>query len=164
MPITGLDLYGLEKGKLFALFLDKKTIFGVYDNPSQAARSIDGRSDSKYISRYINLERPVSVGPSKEPIYFVMNPDWKTDLKGRVGARPTERKKSSKSRSIVLVDTLNNTALLFDTVADMMRFLGRKSVTDTGFVKKYMNPTKLYKGQYEFHFESDFTGIITGKG
>ena len=55
MPITGLDLYGLEKGKLFALFLDKKTIFGVYDNPSQAARSIDGRSDSKYISRYINL-------------------------------------------------------------------------------------------------------------
>ena len=46
----------------------------------------------------------------------------------------------------------------------MSRFLGRKSVTDTGFVKKYMNPTKLYKGQFEFYYESDFTGIITGKG
>ena len=46
----------------------------------------------------------------------------------------------------------------------MSRFLGRKSVTDTGFVKKYMNPTKLYKGQFEFYYESDFTGTITGKG
>lgn len=52
----------------------------------------------------------------------------------------------------------------FDTVSDMMSYLGRKSVTDTGFVKKYMNPTKLYKGQYEFYYESDFTGTITGKG
>ena len=164
MQLTGVDLYGFEKGKLFALLLDKKSIFGVYNNASQAAKSLDGKSESKYISRYINLERPVLVGPEKEPVYFVMNPDWKTDLKGRVGARPSKRKRSSISRSIVLVDVLNNSSIIFETISDMSRFLGRKSVTDTGFVKKYMNPTKLYKGQFEFYYESDFTGTITGKG
>lgn len=75
MVITGVDLYALAKGKLFALLLDKKSLFGVYDNPSQAAMSLDGKSDSRYISRYINLERPVAVGEDKTPVYFVMNPD-----------------------------------------------------------------------------------------
>ena len=164
MQLTGVDLYAFEKGKLFALLLDKKSIFGVYNNPSQAARILDGKSDSRYISRYINLERRVLIGSNKEPVYFVMNPEWKTDLKGRVAARPSIRKKSSRSRSIVLVDTLKNNALLFETVSDMSRFLGRNSTKDTGFVKKYMNPTKLYKGRYEFYYESDFKGTITGKG
>jgi chemotaxis signal transduction protein len=164
IPITEIDLYKLEKGKLFALLLDKKSIFGVYDNPSQAAKSLDGKAESKYISRYINLEYPVSVGPDKEPVYFVMNPEWKADLKGRVAARPSERKKSSRSKPIVLVDTSNNMALLFDTVSELSRYLGRNSITDTKYVKQYMNPTKLYKGKYEFYYESDFTGTITGKG
>lgn len=165
MPIiTSVDLYKLEKGKLFALLLDKKSIFGIYNSPSQAAKSLDGKSDSKYISRYINLERPVSVGPDQEPVYFVMNPEWKRDSKGRIAARPSERKRSSKSKSIVLLDVLNNTALLFETVSDMSRYLGRNSVTDTGYVKKYMNPHKLYKGQFEFYYESDFKGRISGKG
>lgn len=164
MPITGIDLYELEKGKLFAFLLDKKTIFGVYPNASQAAKSLDGKSDNKYINRYINLERPVLVGPDREPVYFVMNPEWKSDLKGRIGTRTTERKKSSRSKAIVLVDVLNNTALLFDTVSDMSRYLGRKALTDTGYVNKYMNPTKLYKNRYEFYYESDYTGVITGKG
>jgi hypothetical protein len=165
MPIvTSVDLYKLEKGKLFALLLDKKSIFGIYNSPSQAAKSLDGKSDSKYISRYINLERPVSVGPDQEPVYFVMNPEWKRDSKGRIAARPSERKRSSKSKSIVLLDVLNNTALLFETVSDMSRYLGRNSVTDTGYVKKYMNPHKLYKGQFEFYYESDFKGTISGKG
>jgi hypothetical protein len=53
---------------------------------------------------------------------------------------------------------LNNTALLFYTVSDMSRYLGRKALTDTGYVKKYMNPTKLYKDRYEFYYESDYTG------
>lgn len=73
--ITGVDLYNLAKGKLFALLLDKKTLFGVYVGPSQAAKSLDGKLDSRYISRYINLERPVIVGQDKTPVYFVMNPD-----------------------------------------------------------------------------------------
>lgn len=75
MTITGVDLYALAKGKLFALSLDKKSLFGIYDNPSKAAMSLDGRSDSRYISRYINLERPVAVGEDKTPVYFIMNPD-----------------------------------------------------------------------------------------
>jgi hypothetical protein len=86
------------------------------------------------------------------------------DIKGRMAARPKGRVRSRLSKSIVLVDVINNSALLFETVGDMSAFLGRKSITDTGFVKKYMNPTKLYKNQYEFHYESDFKGTITGKG
>ena len=163
LPITGVDLYALVKGKLFALLLDKKSLFGVYDNPSQAAKSLDGKSDSRYISRYINIERPVVVGQDKVSVYFVMNPDWKSDLAGRIAARSSERKKSSISKSIVLVDVLNNSALVFDTVSDMSRYLGRKSLTDTGYVKKYMNPTKLYKSRYEFHYLNEFSGTITGK-
>jgi hypothetical protein len=75
LTITGVDLYALPKGKLFALLLDKKSLFGVYDNPTQAAKSLDGKSDSRYISRYINLERPVVVGQDKTSVYFVMNPN-----------------------------------------------------------------------------------------
>ena len=75
MTISEVDLYALEKGKLFALLLDKKSLFGIYNNPSQAAKSLDDKSDSRYISRYINLERPVVVGQDKTPVYFVMNPD-----------------------------------------------------------------------------------------
>nr|YP_009072388.1 truncated GIY-YIG endonuclease [Sclerotinia borealis]AHX83030.1 truncated GIY-YIG endonuclease [Sclerotinia borealis] len=164
MTITGVDLYALAKGKLFALSLDKKSLFGIYDNPSKAAMSLDGRSDSRYISRYINLERPVAVGEDKTPVYFIMNPDWKTDIIGRIAARPGERKKSGRSRSIVLVDVLNKSALVFSTVSNMSRYIGRNALTDTGYVKKYMNPTKLYKGRYEFHYRDEFTGTITGKG
>lgn len=163
-PITDVDLDALEKGKLFALCLDKKTVYGVYESPTHAASSLDGKSESKYIGRYINTERPVSVGPDQEPVFFVMNPEWKIDIKGRIAARPLSRKRSSRSRAIVLVDVTNNSALLFDTVGDLLVFLGHKSTADTGFVKDYMNPTKLYKKQYEFHYESDFTGTITGKG
>ena len=167
MTITEVDLYALEKGKLFALLLDKKSLFGIYYNPSQAAKSLDDKSDSRYISRYINLERPVVVGQDKTPVYFVMNPDWKSNIIGRIAARPGDaqaRKKSSRSRSIVLVDVLNQSALVFETVSDMSKYLGRNALTDTGYVKKYMNPTKLYKGRYEFHYQDEFTGTITGKG
>lgn len=162
--ITGVDLHALAKGKLFALLLNKKSLFGIYDNPNQAAKILDGKSDSRYISRYVNLERAVVVGQDKTPVYFVMNPDWKSDITGRIAARSSEWKISSRSRSIVLVDVLNQSALVFNTVSDMSRYLGRKALTDTGYVKKYMNPTKLYKGRYEFHYWDEFTGTITGKG
>lgn len=131
---------------------------------SQAAKILDNKSDSRYISRYVNLERPVAVGQDRTHVYFVMNPDWKSDIIGRISARPSERKKSSRSISIVLVDVLNQSALVFNTVSDMSRYLGRKALTNTGYVKKYMNPTKLYKGRYEFYYLDDFTGTITGKG
>jgi hypothetical protein len=163
-PITGVDLLALEKGKLIALCLDKKTVYGVYDNPSRAALSLDGKSECKYIRRYINLERPVKVGPEQEPVFFVMHPEWKTDVKGRKGARLPERKRSSRSKSVVLVNIKDNSALLFETVSDMAVYLGRKASTNTTFVKDYMKPTKLYKNQYEFYYESDFKGTITGKG
>lgn len=103
-PISDVDLYALDKGKLFALNLDKETLYGIYDNPSHAALTLDNKSDNKYIRRYINLERPVIVGSNKDSVYFVMNPDWKNDIIGRIADRPGGRKKSSLSKSIVLVD------------------------------------------------------------
>lgn len=90
----------------------KANVFNcIFVAESQAAKSMDGKSDSRYISRYINLERPVAVGQDRTPVYFVMNPEWKSDLTGRIAARPSERKKSSRSKSIVLVDVLNGSAL-----------------------------------------------------
>lgn len=112
VPVSDIDLYSLEKGKLYAISKDKKSIYGVFDNPSKAAKSLDNKSDSRYIRRYINLERLVTVGKNKDSVYFVINPDWKNDLKGRRGARNNERKLSSRARSIVLVDVVNNTSLL----------------------------------------------------
>ena len=152
-------------GKLVALNSAKDPInyYGVFKNPAEAALILDNKSEYKYISRYINLERMVEVTSNKDLVYFVMNPDWKSDLAGRIAARSSERKKSSISKSIVLVDVLNNSALVFDTVSDMSRYLGRKALTDTGYVKKYMNPTKLYKSRYEFHYLNEFSGTITGK-
>ena len=58
---------------------------------------------------------------------------------------------------------LNNIALFFDTVSYISIYLVRKALTDTGYVKKYMNPTKLYKSRYEFHYLNEFSGTITGK-
>lgn len=162
--ISGVNLTDLEKGKLYALCMDKKTIYGVYTNSREAAITLDGRSDSRYISRYINKEYPITVSEDQEPVFFVMHPEWLEDTKGRIGVRAPGRKRSGLSKSIVLVDTLNNTALSFETVSDLSAFLGRKSFTDTNYVKKYMYPTKLYKNQYEFYYEEDFKGTITGQG
>lgn len=52
-----------------------------------------------------------------------MNPDWKNDIIGRIADRPSGRKKSSLSKSIVLVNVKDNTALLFETVSDLLAFL-----------------------------------------
>lgn len=63
------------------------------------------------------------VGPAQEPVFFVMNPEWKLDIKGRMAASPKGQKRSRLSKSIVLVDVINNSALLFETVGDMLAFL-----------------------------------------
>ena len=44
----------------------------------------------------------------------------------------------------------------------MLQDLGLKSTGATSIVKRYMNPTKLYKQQYEFYFADEFKGNITG--
>lgn len=111
-------------------------MYGIYDNSSHAALTLDNKSDNKYIRRYINLERPVIVGPNRDSVFFVMNPDWKNDIIRRIADRPSGRKRSFLSKSIVLVDVKNNTALLFEAV----------------------------KKQYEFYYENEFKGTITGKG
>jgi len=57
------------------VLLLRRVINCILEAASQAAKNLDGKSDSRYISRYINLERPVIVGQEKTPVYFVMNPD-----------------------------------------------------------------------------------------
>nr|UEK25968.1 hypothetical protein [Mutinus fleischeri] len=157
--ISDIDLYNLESGKLYAYLMDKITILGTYKSPNEAAYLLDGKKDSKYISRYINLEHPVIVSPDRIPVYFTMHPYWKNNKSGRIGYR-WNKTKSSKSKSIVLVDTLEKTAIQYDTVSELLEVLGLNK-SFTSFVKRYMNPTKLYKKIYEFYYTEDFKGELT---
>jgi hypothetical protein len=91
-----------------------------------------------------------------------MHPIWYKDNTGRNKSRGIVQN-SSLNRSIVLVDNLKNTALEFTTVSDLLAYLGLDTRA-TAFVKKYMNPTKLYKKRYEFYYSENFTGVITNKG
>lgn len=84
-PISGINLYTLELGKLYAFHPDKVTLFGTYTSPGEAAMLLDRKTDNKYIRRYINLEHIVLVGET--PVYFVMNPVYKDDMACRVGNR-----------------------------------------------------------------------------
>jgi hypothetical protein len=59
-PIQGVDLEALPMGSLFGLLEDKETIYAKYATPGEAAKA-DGKSDNKYIRRYINLERLVTL-------------------------------------------------------------------------------------------------------
>lgn len=157
--IKDIDLSKLESGKLFAYLLDKQTILNTFKSPNEAAFILDGKKDSKYISRYINLERPVIIGPDRIPVYFVMHPDWKDNKSGRIAHRWIESK-SSLRKSIVLEDTLENTTTLYDSVSDLLTALGLNK-SFTSFVKRYMNPTRLYKNRYKFYYAEEFKGEIT---
>lgn len=70
--VTGVDLYSIPYGVLVALRLNKTDVVGTYASPGEAA-ALDGKSDNKYIGRYINLERPVNF--NGQDVYFVMHPD-----------------------------------------------------------------------------------------
>lgn len=155
--ITDVDLFNIPQNKLVALLPDKVTVFGIYNNAPEAAKLLDNKKESKYIGRYINKEKLVKAGDKL--LYFVMHPDYKDNLSLRrkpVSARNTN--------SIVLVDTVDNTALRFPTIKDLLLYLGHKSPQATAFVKRYMNPPKLYKNRYQFVYEKDYKGIITGEG
>jgi len=160
--ILNIDILNLKKGILYAYNKDKKTILDTFYSPGDAAQKLDGKKDSKYISRYINKERLIIIWTNKIPVYFVMNPVLflnKIDhakVKGKI-------QKSSINKAIVLKDIIENTAILFTIVSDLLFYLGLNT-SFTSFVKRYMNPTKRYKGRYEFYYEKDFTGKITSKG
>jgi hypothetical protein len=102
--------------------LDKTTLLGTFKSPNEVAFLLDGKKDSKYISRYFNLKRSVIISPDSIPVYFTMHPDWKNNKSGRIGYRWIESK-FSRSKSIVLVDTLENTAIHYETVSDFYFFV-----------------------------------------
>ncbi len=154
--ITDFDLYSLAMGELLALNINKDPInyYGSYLNAAEAAKKLDQKSEYKYISRDINLEHPVEVSPKKDLVSVVKNPFYKANLSLR--RTPAS---SHNTKAIVLVDTLNNTAVHFATIKLMLTDLGITSTGATGFVKRYMQPTKLYKQRYEFHYA--YQGLIT---
>lgn len=78
--IKDFDLYSLPIGKLIALNSNKDPVnyFGVFTNAN--ALKLDNKTEYKYISRYINLERTVEVTSNKVKVYFVMNPFFKENI------------------------------------------------------------------------------------
>ena len=97
-----------------------------------------------------------------------MHPDWKNNKSGRIGYRWIESK-FSRSKSIVLVNTLENTAIHYETVSDfyflVFVFLAlgiNKSFTS--FVKRHLNPTNLYNNIYKFNsadnFKMKYQGVV----
>lgn len=105
--ITDFDLYSLPIDKLVALNSNKDPVnyYGIFKSPAEAALTLDNKSEYKYISRYINLERTVEVTFNKDLVYFVMNPLYKNNISLR---RTPDSPRNTKA--IVLVDTINNTA------------------------------------------------------
>ena len=141
--VSGPNLYSLKQGVVVALLKDKVTVFGTYKSPGEAALILDNKKDSRYISRYINLERTVTVGPNKTEVYFIMNPDYKKNSSLR-----QVPKSAHNLRAIVMVDTLKGITTKYSSVKELLLALGIKSTGATAIVKRYMNPTKLYKGRY----------------
>jgi hypothetical protein len=85
--VKDIDLNSLELGKLYAYLMDKKTILGTFKSPNEAVFLLKGKGYSKYISRYVNLERHIIVGIDRIPVYFSMHPNWKNNKSGRIGHR-----------------------------------------------------------------------------
>ena len=144
-PITNIDLYGLDYGRLIAMEMDKVTVYGTYNSPGDAARTLDGKLEYKYISRYVNLERPVRIA-NGTLLYFLMHPDWFSNAAARLVPLTARN-----TKPVVIVDTLSDTftAIEFECVRDCLCFLGlsRSSWGSTSFFKRYTNPTKLYKAR-----------------
>ena len=103
--IKDFDLYSLPIGKLIALNSNKDPVnyFGVFTNAAvrrAAALKLDNKTEYKYISRYINVERTVEVTSNKVKVYFVMNPFLKENIS--VSRKPESFR---NTKAIILVDT-----------------------------------------------------------
>lgn len=154
--IKELDFNSIEAGKLVSFTKDKKKILGIYSSPGEAASILDNKKESRYISRYINLERTVKVGPARIEVYFVMNPEYLKNTSLRQA-----NKYPNNIRAIVLVDTIKNTAIKYSSIKELLEVLNIKSTGSTAIVKRYMNPTKLYKNSYSFHYAQNLKGDLT---
>ena len=124
-----------------------------FHNASEAANLLDGKKEYKYISRYINKNKLVKSGSNL--LYFVMHPEYKNNLALR--RKPLS---SRNTKSIILIDTLEKTSINFKTVKDLLIHIGHKTPKATSFVKRYMNPSKIYKNRYFFVYEEDFKGNL----
>lgn len=69
--------------------------------------TLDGKKDSKYISRYINMERLVRA--NNQLYYFVMK--WKENIKGRIADASVNKAKAAKE--VVLLNIIDKTYRAF---------------------------------------------------
>jgi len=141
-PISGINLETLEPGKLYAIHADKVTPFGTYTSPGEAAMVIDGKTDNKYIRRYINLEHIVLVGADKTPVYFVMNPVYKDDMASRAGNRSV----IVQSPKYLLEDTILGTTTQHRTYKDILSHIGSTATPES--IERYVNSGKKLQKQY----------------
>jgi hypothetical protein len=144
--VTGIALEQLSPGKLYGYLEDKTTLLGKWVSPGEAAIELDGKRDVKYIKRYINLERPVLVGPNKVPVFFVMNPTYMLDSSARQGNRSI----FLRLPKYILEDTLLGVQTQHTTYQNIIDHIGKK-VSSPDYLKRYMDNGKLYLSRYLIH-------------
>lgn len=160
-PIEGFDVGSLPDGLIHLLDSNKQPTEMSYSSHKDAAWTLDGKSESKYIERYINVERMVET--SKGTFFFVQN-------KG-AGVRgyspPTSPKPyagtAGKRTSIVLYDIVLNLYVEFTSKNQVAIFLWGK-VAGGGVFDRYLYNGVVYKDRLRMYAKSAVpadTTIIT---
>lgn len=153
-PISGVDLFSLPEG-IIALSADKKTQYKIFLSTNHAAYLLDGKVDSQYISRYINVEKLVKTREGS--FYFVSRPDY-------VSPKSQFRQLSVKGTKvpIVIYDTRYKIHVQFESKAEVSEFLwGHRSGAGSLSRYLYRNTLKatseskdsvLYKKTLKFYY------------
>lgn len=128
-----------------------KNIEYYYSTLSSAMRALDLPSSfrtSNIRTRYIETGKLIRMRWR-----LFLESDYEgTFVPGPVSLIDNEDKPAKRGKSILLVDTLEGTTTEFNSITELLDHLGLNT-RSTNVVKRYMNPTKLYKGRYEFHMK-----------
>lgn len=122
-----------------------------YSTLSSAMRALDVPTSFRTTnirSRYIETGKLLR----KRWALFLESDYEGTTVEGPANLTVNEEKAVKPGKGIILVDTLLNTKTEFHSISALLEHIG-VNPRSTSFVKRYMNPTKLYKGRYEFHIK-----------
>jgi hypothetical protein len=81
------------------------------------------------------------------------------DTESLIKLGTTRCNKHGLEKPIYIIYTIDNSRIGFPNVGRLLNHMGVNSKR-TGFAKRYMNPTKLYKKRYEFHYFDSFSPIM----
>jgi hypothetical protein len=152
IPIAGVDLFSLPEG-LIALKSDKTTQYNKYLSANHAAYSIDGNFESKYIERYINIEKLVETKEGN--FYFVKRPDYVAP-KAKFRLSSVKGVKVYRIWRVVMYDPRYNTYVLFKSKAEVSEFIwGNRKFS--GALERYLSRVEnkspfLFKKKRTFYF------------